>query len=172
MKVKGHLEFKFDLRASHVAVCTIDSMATWTANWNEKLVYLDSESVVFLRGAGVAYLNWFKNQKYQGIKEVGELFKFDDKKKDLFNPPLHTVAIQYNFLDESKKPIQDDIGWKRPSILDDYYKLLQDDKFVDIVLQCRGGNLNAHRSILSVRCEFFGNMLRSVNLESSTKVVQ
>ncbi|KAL5280959.1 hypothetical protein ACFFRR_004774 [Megaselia abdita] len=181
LKTCGELEFKFDLRVSHLAHHSINfttpkstvmpSLVSWTANWNEKLLYLTAPSVGFLKATGVTHIKIGKKNEILGVKKIEEIFKIVEK--SFFDFPPNSITYQYTFLNEFKEPIKDDISSLTMStISDDFSKLLKEEKFSDIVLQCQGGDLKAHRNILSARCEFFEKMLSFDNIESTKHTVQ
>ena len=52
------------------------------------------------------------------------------------------------------------------------FQLQQDVKLCDVEIECRGGNVAAHKVVLAATCDYFKNMFSSFMIESGSKVIR
>lgn len=92
------------------------------------------------------------------------------------------VKLQFTLLDEYKRDFCKNPIYNEPNISSenivqkfqsDFEKLLQNPTNSDITFQCKdGGFLQAHKLVLTSRCEFFERMFAHKTVESASNVVQ
>lgn len=180
LKTKGILELaRFAEEAKSRLVIPglgINYKVKWLVHFDlDKTISISPKSQKFLRNTGIIHyleLEEFSENDTSlqslGIKPIDGTFvldRFDEARK-----LKRSFNLQYTFLDEYKKEIEH-FSFKA-NVLNDFSKMLENEIFTDVVLQCKGGGeVKAHRCILSVRSEYFEKMFTSETVESKSLLV-
>lgn len=153
----------------------IHSVITWYSSLTDTRQWLcmiinKEESQKLLEKANIVKYLKIVVKPIDIIKVIN--IRFDQETTFIFPETLvYPVNIEYSFLDSNFQELTTSNTESRSRLSVDFSKLLDEDKFSDVVLRCEGGELKAHRSILSARSEYFEKMFNSNNLESTTRQV-
>lgn len=107
-----------------------------------------------------------------------DTFRFPDRLQD--NSLIKFACIVYEDLNNQPptvEPVKDTTGDTfenkcSSNLKESLAKMLNEEKFADVTLECKGGNMKAHKSILSSRSEVFDRMFQTDMLETETNVVK
>lgn len=151
----------------------IKSTITWRLNGRKISINFNFDSLNILEKERIKKVKYLKlvNANFR-LNKIYEIVRFQDEisiqlpiRIGITNPGF----VRYLFLNSKQQEFTEAI---ESTILADFSTLLTQPKFTDVILRCQGGDLKAHRNILSARCDFFEKMFNSENLESITQEVK
>lgn len=193
---KGDINFYFDIGVFGYTTKTIkgvlkipcrsiDGEIIWTATQTK--LSLSEESVNWLCGKNLLLrIDQYTNLGYYktslGIRSIDTEFHFNNGTETTIQGCTRNrinYFFKFTFLDEFGIDFQE-IDQRNQmltecaifDLCESMEKLLSDNKFSDVTLICRGGNLQAHKLLLASRSEVFERMFRHDMLETQTKSVQ
>lgn len=133
-------------------------------------IWINEESVKFLKT--IENIHGVKYEAYQdlGVVKVENRLEIDFGKMSFYSE--EGLKVEYAFIGENIGKVR---NHENPNtrLCKDFEQLLTDEEFKDVTLQCEGGELKAHKSILSARSKVFKAMFQHEGfLESKSNTVK
>ncbi|KAL5291352.1 hypothetical protein ACFFRR_010636 [Megaselia abdita] len=174
LKTSGTLQFVCDGASStatdilSIPYLNIFQEIVWETDTTD--IWISRESVEFLKEIecirAVSYNEYYVN----GVIKIDSFVEIDYSKFSFYEE--RGIRVDYSFIGDSLQKIRNhEDSFKKLS--NDFEQLLHDRDFTDVTIQCEGGELKAHRAVLSARSPVFKRMLTNENyLESRENVIK
>lgn len=177
LQVKGYFSFNVvDFRKVEIAETTFHLIIP---PLDKEIKWLLGDDCLCIAQESVDYLN----SMYKGIhmEMINENQYFDEHDNPVALPEIKKIdesfyvrtvnGWSYNFdivfLDELKQSFETMVG-----VFEDFYNIFNDKKFTDVTIRCQGGGeLRAHKLILSARSVVFEKMISNETLELKTGII-